>query len=164
MKRSKKKTHYATISAIISLVAVLIFLFLPAIVSSGSNPINITGFDTILGYKYTTSGLISISFDVLEFSFVMLLGLITGLLGTVLLFLSANKRNKTYLIIALISLIASSVIVFLTPNLVVFAENAALITFLGFNPQDSFNLAYGSIIAAILFIVSAVGVAIDLTK
>lgn len=165
MKRSKNNAQYAAISAIISLVAVLIFLFLPAIVSSDNNPININGLETIFGYTHKTSGLISINFDVLGFSFVMLLVLILGVAAIILLFLSANKKNKLFLMIAFMALFGSAIIVFLTPTVVVFADDiSGLMAFLGSSPQDSFKLAYGAIISAILLLVSSVGVALDLTK
>lgn len=111
---------------------------------------DVSGFQTAFGYSETKSGLgMSLTVNYLAFSFMNLLPFICALFGT-LLVLGGLFGKSGFLtnVIALALFVVAAVFFFLSPSMIVLAEDSIL-------NAESFSLAIGAILAGSFSAVSA---------
>ena len=136
-----KKKGYL-ISAIAGLVAVVLYLFLPALKLS----IPGLGSETENGLNCMTGK------DGGEFVIMMFIAVVAMVAGAVVAFLSANKEGDLFKYIAVACFVVGAIFCFLTKNFYMSANDIAS------EMKSFFDLGIGAILAGICSIVSAVAV------
>lgn len=134
-----KKKGYL-ISAIVGLVAVALYLFLPAMKMD------------YMGISDTENGLNCLTGnDGGEFVIMMLIAVVAMVAGAVVAFLSAKKEGDLFKYIAAACFVVGAILCFLTKNFYLSANDLSAM-------KSLFDLGIGAILAGILSIVSAVAV------
>ncbi len=127
MAKKKSKGNAGLILSVVVLllgVAAFCMAFLVAVkyvTSKGDVVSDFTGFQTMFGYTEKTEGLISISTEVLKFSFLATLAFALPLIGACV----SIVNNKIAKLVGALLMIAGAVLMFLMPSFVVFASETA---------------------------------------
>ncbi len=154
-RKSAKMPNWLVFVPVLLAVVAVAMMFLVTVKYTGKllgSEITYTGFETIFGYSEKVG---STSTQILGFSF---LGLLTVLLPLVGAVLAVSKSKLLKLIGAVLSL-AGTVLFFLMPNFVVFAEGVETIY-----KAYTASLGVGAIIAGVVSALSTLVIGYELTK
>lgn len=126
-KGSKKAPKWLTYVPVLLAVVVVAMMFLTVVKYTGKllgSEITYSGWQTIFGYtEKTTAAGVTMKTEVLGFSFLNLLALLLPVVGAVL----ALSKNKVLKLVGAVCALAGTVMMFLMPNMIVFAENTEAI-------------------------------------
>ena len=143
----KKAQLFSFCTIALAALAVILYLFCPAIKADGiTGDVTYSGFEVIFG---KTSTVLGVKATILKFSFLLFLGLIFAIAGIVITILPlCGVKCKLFPIIALACFVVAALFAFLSKACCV-AGNGDM------GAGDAFGLGVGAIIAGILYICSA---------
>lgn len=114
------KKHAVSIFVTVLCLVTLILLFFKCVALDVSIlDLKFTGFEVIFGLTETQGSVIELNVDVLDFSLMAFLGLALLLVGVVLTWLAILPMSN---VITAVVLIASGIILFCFPNVILFSE------------------------------------------
>jgi len=153
---SKKAPKWLVAVPILLAVVAVAMMFLTVVKYTGKTlqtEITYTGWQVIFGYSKKVAN--NVSTQVLGFSFLGLLAILMPVVGAVL----QISKNKIVKLIGAVCALAGTIMLFLMPNMIVFAENTGSL----YSLYQS-ALGVGAIIAGVVAALETVVIAYEVVK
>ncbi len=147
--KNNKFISFAGVSVIIGIIALALFIFLPAITI---NDTNLVGYEVIFGFTTAESwGPFSVSFQVLEFSFQLFLVILLTIAAVIFVLISTILPSKLVNLIVLALFAVNAVLIFIAPEIIVLTDAASNLV-----DQEDIMLSWEAIVSGVLFSIAGI--------